>query len=336
MKIVLSVFLAIAIVGCVLFGIAYVSTNSQLTTAQTDLANAKTDLLTKQTELVEVYADLTTARDYLSEVEDSLATTKAELHTANENLTEKELQLADTKLELMDMTRDYDSAIAYNNREAKAYADLRETIYQKLGIDSDSEQYITPNDLSVMLQVASVAGAFSPDANERWNDYQRMYDWVVNNITYSTDTGLPILPETPDGKLDWLAEYWKMPSETISDTYGDCEDMANLLASMILNYTGERYDVLLVIIRNQDSGHVAVALPVTGGELAILDPAGNYYSGMSFGDLQSSTTSSAISTWLSHWSDQMPGAQITAVYSTNLYQEFNSTQEFIQWTADRY
>lgn len=328
MKIVLSVFLAIAIVGCVLFGIAYTGTNSQLTAAQTELKGAQDELVLAQSDLQNTEMELTTAKD-------SLANTEADLHNAKEAVTEKEIQLADAKLELTDMTHRYDNAVADKAGFLRDYSALRETIYRRLGIDTDSQRYITPQDLSVMLQVASVAGAFSTNADEMWRDYQRMYQWVVDNILYYGDTNLPVLPETPDGPLEWMAEYWKMPSETIADSSGDCEDMSNLLASMILNYNNDAYAAWVIIIHNQDSGHAAVAIPVIGGKLVIFDPAGNYYSGMSLGYVQSATTSSAISTWLAHWADQMPGAQVTAVYSNDFFLEFASTQAFIQWANDR-
>jgi hypothetical protein len=169
-----------------------------------------------------------------------------------------------------------------------------------------------------------------------WNDYRRMHNWVINNILYYADTGLPILPETPDGDLDWMAEYWKMPSETLTDGSGDCEDMSNLLASMMLSYNHEDFAVWVLVIHNEDSGHAAVALPVTGDKLVIFDPAGDYYSGWTTGSVQSLSTSGAVNTWLSYWEPQMPGAQITSAYSYDFHREFDTTQEFIQWANDLY
>jgi hypothetical protein len=43
----------------------------------------------------------------------------------------------------------------------------------------------------------------------------------------------------------------------------------------------------------------------------------------------------AVSDWLSHWSEDMPGAEITAAFSDDFYMEFSTTQEFIDWAIDR-
>jgi hypothetical protein len=78
---------------------------------------------------------------------------------------------------------------------------------------------------------------------------------------------------------------------------------------------------------------VAVAFPVQGGKLAILDPAGNYYTGQ-YGSLQSESISVAVNKWLSHWQSKMPSAEIVEAFSENVHEEFSSTAEFITWAQE--
>jgi hypothetical protein len=337
MKIVLSVLMAIAVIGCILFGVAFTSAQSSLSQTRTQLTAAQTDLTGAQTQLANANTQLIQTKKDLTDTEAELTDTQADLHITNENLTATETELTQTKFTLTDVSHQLDTANLYNTQMSDAYAGLRETIYQKLGRVDDSEKFITPKDPAVIAKTREIAGAFSAEGTERWRDYLRIYNWVVDNVVYSSDTNLPILPDTPDGGLEWLAEYWKMPSETLQDLTGDCEDMANLLASLMSGYANEQYAVWAVIIRdNEGNGHVALAYPVTGNKLTILDPAGNYYTGYYTGTLQSDSISIAVSTWLAHWSDQMPGVKITAAYSDDFYKEFTGTQEFIQWAIDKY
>ena len=158
-----------------------------------------------------------------------------------------------------------------------------------------------------------------------------MYDWVVGNIKYSYDSRLPALPVIPDlSQLSWRKDYWRTPSETLEDKTGDCEDMAILLASMIRNYTQSRYSCWVIIWHSEESGHAAVAIPVTGGNLAILDPAGNQTIG--FGGHQSISTTTYQ--WLGKWPSES-GIRVSAIFSDAECNYFASTSEFIDWAIAR-
>lgn len=79
---------------------------------------------------------------------------------------------------------------------------------------------------------------------------------------------------------------------------------------------------------------MAVVIPVQGGQIAILDPAGNYYTNI-YGQLYSEVASVEIKKWLSRWSNSIPGAKIEAVFSKDMYREFSSTAEFLDWFNGR-
>jgi hypothetical protein len=329
--------LSLAVIGCFIFGVAFTSTRSDLNQAKTQLATVHKELTDTKNRLAGVNTELAQIRADFADTKTDLTKTQADLRTASEELSATESELSTTKFSLIDVTRQLDTVKAYNTRMSDAYSSIREKIYQKLGRGVDGEKYITPKDPAIIAQTFEIAGAYSENANERWSDYQRIYQWIVDNIKYYADTNLPILPATSDGELKWLAEYWKMPAETLEDGSGDCEDMANLLASLMMSYNDERYAIWALVIRDSEGiGHVAIAYPVKGDKLSILDPAGNYFTSDYYGSLDADTISSAVGTWLAHWSSEMPGAKITAVYSNTFYQEFAGTQEFIQWAIDRY
>ena len=145
---------------------------------------------------------------------------------------------------------------------------------------------------------------------------------------------MPILPQTISDDLVWQQDYWRMPEETIEDKTGDCEDMAVLLASMLRSYNEGEYSIWVLLISSGELGHMAVAFPVQGGKLAILDPAGNYYTGYHYGSLRSEIASVAVNQWLSQWATKMPGAEIVEAFSENSHNQFSGTDEFLTWLKE--
>ncbi|MFC1874273.1 hypothetical protein ACFLYX_03120 [Chloroflexota bacterium] len=79
---------------------------------------------------------------------------------------------------------------------------------------------------------------------------------------------------------------------------------------------------------------MAVAYPVQGGKLSILDTAGNYYTGERYGSLRSSSYSVAVNDWLSHRKNQMLDAEIAQVFSESVYKKFSSTNKFLEWVQN--
>ncbi len=210
------------------------------------------------------------------------------------------------------------------------YAKLRSAINSKSPYGSERQIYVTPNDIAVANQVQVITGGFSEDVNEQWKDYKLMYDWIVSNISYSRDSPIPILPYSPSqGTLIWKDEYWRMPNETLEGKTGDCEDMAVLLASMLISYDSGKYPHWVIGWTSENSGHMAVAFPVTGGNLAILDPAGKYYTGKPY-SLTQKDISTAVNDWLAQWPEES-GIHVSCVFSDSFYKAFSTTSEFVQW-----
>ncbi len=292
----------------------------ELDNTKVQLDNTLVELDNTQTQLADTEAQLGTTKAQLVDIEAQLGTTKAQLDVTNAQLDMTATQLETEKNK--------------NSQMLNQYASLKRQVNVRLGdTPEDKQSFITPKNSLVSAKVVEVTGGYSGDVSDYWRDCERLYRWVVSNISYSYDSYMPILPENISGGLIWQQDYWRMPEETLEDETGDCEDMAGLLASMLRSYNEGEYRIWVLVIRSEESGHAAVAFPVQGGRLTILDPAGNYYTGQ-YGSLQSESVSTAVNNWLSHWQREMPGAEIVEVFSEDVHEEFSSTAEFITWAQE--
>ena len=220
------------------------------------------------------------------------------------------------------------------------YPDFRRQISLRLGEGQDAQRFITPDEPAVSAKVQEITGGYAEDVKECWADYERLYSWIVMNIEYAPDSYIPVLPEPMNETLRWEEGFWRMPAETIRDEAGDCEDMAVLLVSMLLNYNEGRLPVWAVGIENsgpEPARHIALAFPVEGNRLTILDPAAKYHTIFPIGwGLAADDVSVAVNDWLSHWAEKMSGAHVYLAFSEDIYQEFSSTEEFIKWVNEQY
>lgn len=214
------------------------------------------------------------------------------------------------------------------------YDDVRKRVNLRIGNNrTEWRDFVTPTDASVESLVLQVTGGWSGGDNfgEFWTDVKKLYDWVEHSIEYDHDSPCPNLPSLL-GALSWKTEYWRFPNETIQDKRGDCEDSAVLLCSLIRSYSAMEYTSFCILI-DGDLGHAAVALPVENGKLAVLDPAGHYFTGRP-GSLEPRPIEQAVNDWLLVWggSDE---AMIFAVFNEGFHKSFSSNQDFIDWATNR-
>lgn len=213
------------------------------------------------------------------------------------------------------------------------YLSLMKHINIRQGFGEEKTLFITPDDPEVRSVVLGVTGGWSNPSewSEFWIDVEKLYNWVVNNVAYSYDSPTPVLPNIME-ELYWREECFRFPNETIRQRRGDCEDQAILLASMILSYSNERHSIWVIQWVSDEVGHAAVAIPVGNGRLTIFDPAGRFYTSDSLGRVNSKDVRTAVEEWLAYWKRQgYSNIRICAIFSKNLYREFLSTEEFIQW-----
>ena len=220
---------------------------------------------------------------------------------------------------------------------SSGYDHLRYEVNQRC-LHLNTSKFVTPDDASVKQIVLEVTGGWSnpSDWNEYWDDVKDLYDWVVNNIEYRSDGLYPVLPVDPSLGINYEAEMWQFPNETLDIRKGDCEDMAILLASMIRNYGAENYWIECIAIQGSLGGHAAVQLPVSENKIAILDPAGNYYTSDAWGNLDQKDLSTEINDWLNYWKPDI-GSDVCVerVFSNDLDKSFSSTNEYISWMSNR-
>ena len=308
-----------------------VTTEGQLNITETELDVAREELGATKTHLAAIEVGLRNALVKLQTAEVQLTSTKNQLEKTESLLSVAEKQLEETESQLSAVATQLETKKNEQLQMLSQYSSLSEQVNLRFGQGEDSQSFVTPDNALVSTEAREIAGEYSQDINEFWSDYMRLYRWVVNNVEYSHDSYLPFLPVTMGGDLIWRSECWRMPAETLKDGVGDCEDMAVLLASLMLSYNNERFTVWALEINNGATAHLAVAFPVAGNKLTILDPAGNYYTGYPAGYLMSYDVDVAVTKWLSHWKKEMPGAEITFAFSNKLYRQFSSSEEFINW-----
>ena len=332
------IILAVCITLSSLLGYFLNNTSRLLEDTRVQLLNTGIELDILKEQLTQTNILLDTAEARLVDIEAQLDTTETELNVTKEQLANLTAQLQSTRNLLYSTQSSLETELNNNSQMTGQYTSIREQINVRLALTPQIKQsYLMPGNPAISGKVQEITGGYSENITEYWRDFERLYRWVVNNISYSSDSYIPFLPETISGEFVWSKECWRTPEETLEDETGDCEDMAVLLASMLRSYNEGKYDVWVLKILSstpEAPGHAAVAFPVTGGNLTILDPAGNYYTGYPYGTLQSESISVAVNQWLSHWRNDMPGAEIVEMFSETDSQQFSGTAEFITWSRE--
>jgi len=156
-------------------------------------------------------------------------------------------------------------------------------------------------------------------SKDTWYNYQRLWDHVDDNIGYVYDIEFPIITTyryiTVDGVTCFTefdvanyTNYIQTPEFTLTNKQGDCDDHAILLYGMMRYYLrhihGTVYNIYLAFISYTDGeAHMAVFIPVQGGTMCILDPAGNYATER-YGSLTSKTPSTELQSYAHHWAEE--------------------------------
>ena len=223
------------------------------------------------------------------------------------------------------------------NKLLENYQKLRRKINLHSGTE-DVTPLITPGDPAVGQLVLSLTGGWQRpgDTGELLDDVFVLYSWVVSNIEYRGDSLYPVLPSSPDGPLEFRDDVWQFANETLQLGAGDCEDMAILLCSLILNYVGDAYPAECIIIVGSNEAHVAVQLYLENGKMVILDPAGRYYTCNALWQITAKDVETEIHEWLNYWAPFLgSGVRVSAVFSDKIYVEFSSTENYVSWMLSR-
>lgn len=163
--------------------------------------------------------------------------------------------------------------------------------------------------LSEVKKISTYVYEAGVRANDPASSIQKIYEWIKKKVSYAYDTVL-ILPYPStciefDGRTYCsytaveLDQQIQTPEFTASTGRGDCDDQAILAYAMIKYYFifihGRDYDLWIAEMEfSSNMKHLAVFLPVSGGKLTIIDPAGSYLTSEKFLIWQSITSRSPL------------------------------------------
>ena len=225
-------------------------------------------------------------------------------------------------------------SVGMNIFSAANYNQILHQVNQR-SLQCNASVFIQPECSDVMQLTDEITYGWNnqSDWNEFWKDIFKLYSWVDQNISYNHDTYSPILPNSLMGQVRWAEDVWQYPDETLALKRGDCEDMAILLCSMILNYIQERLPCEAVLIAGSEKSHVGLQL-VFDQNITILDTALNYYTGLSSGNITKKYTDSEIARWISRFSLDSD-TEVTRVFSSSFDKKFSTTNEYLSWMHTR-
>ncbi len=286
---------------------------------------------------------LRTEYNTLSDEYDGLTSAYSQLQTTYSNLqssySDLETSYGTLQTQYMDLDRNYNDLEDEYNSYISGYQNLVSQVNVHSFHPSEAEKSLIDfADPDVADKVWDITGGWlnTLDWDEYWADVKAMYDWVVANIEYRTDGYYPILPDNPRDDVTFFDDVWQTPAQTLEQGEGDCEDMSILLCSMILNYNDNSYWVEVVAI----TGHAAVYLPVVNNQICILDPTGEYYTnnGAPFYAITQKDTATEVNSWLQQWDIWAPEDaphEVDWIFANDIWREFTSTTEFINWLNSR-
>jgi len=221
------------------------------------------------------------------------------------------------------------------------FANLLATIRLRTFAGSNSTQFITPDDPAIKSLVFQITGGYAGTDSDFWSDIANLQGWVVLHIGYSYDTYTPMISGSLESGLSigWREDFWRYPTETLDDRHGDCEDMAILLTTMIRCYfkhcVGTLYAAYAMSVRGPVTAHMAVVIPVSGGKIVILDPAGRFVTGLDLfltRWLTARPASDAMNDYFSYWrTGGITFTHVGKIFNENTYRTFSTLPEFLAW-----
>jgi len=288
------------ILGAVLgYAGAVVTYEPQIADLRTTLSTTRNRLTTLQTD----YDSLRNDYDQLSEDHSSLTLSYSSLDAEHRNLMSNYSTLEDKYAELA----------SYYQGLSENVTALQDLLYSYSSVPEAFPR--TLNDAEAQNTETAVLSAMGGSTDD-WSSYERIYEYIVSNIEYARDVDMPY-PSTYlhidfDG-VDYITgftmttfrDYIQTPSLTLEIRQGDCDDQAVLAYAMTKHYmihvAEAEYPLYIAYVEFSDgSGHLAVMLPVEGGQLCIIDPAGKYLTSK-WGRITSKEALSELQSYSDHW-----------------------------------
>jgi predicted nuclease with TOPRIM domain len=313
-----------------------------------DLSNSYTTLKTDYSTLQSNYQNL---QQQYNDLSNSYSGLKSDYNALQNNYQTLQTQYSALQSSYNKLSSDYNtlqsmwSELVQRVSKMNANFDrLRNTIELRTLPGSNATQFITLDDPTIRSLVYQITGGYDGTSSDLWNDISNLQGWVVQHISYSYDTYTPIITGSLEYgfNIDWREDFWRFPTETLKDTHGDCEDMAILLTTMIRSYfkyyVGTLYNAYAMSISGSGpTGHMAVVIPVSGGKIVILDPAGKYVTGLEIFITRWLTPRSAdeaMKDYFSYWAiGGYSFDHVDFVFNERTYKTFSTLSEFIAWIS---
>ncbi len=171
--------------------------------------------------------------------------------------------------------------------------DFRQDLYSYCVLNESFARIFTTEELDkIAFKVNEITG----NDDEIWDGLNSIHRYVRDEIDYAYDSSVPIIdtyryygdkenPLLSEFHISYIENLYQPLSFTVEYEQGDCDDQAMLEYAMIKYFQRhileEEYRLYLVHMKWEDSAHLTVFQPVQGDNICILDPAGNYQTGVS-------------------------------------------------------
>jgi len=220
------------------------------------------------------------------------------------------LQLNYTSLDLKYKTLQTD----YNSIKT-LYDSIVNNINKRAGLPQYTKQFITPDNSKIKAKTKEILGS-NYNGKLTWDDMDKIYNWVHNNIKYNYDV------DKSASKGNVWGECWLYPSETLEKKRGDCEDQALLFVSLCLAEEKVGW-IFCAELNVGGDGHMAVFINVANDMMNIYDPTNGYKSPYSMSESEA----------INHYKSVMGYSyvKVKAVFNQQYYKTFSNNQEFYDW-----
>jgi len=223
-----------------------------------------------------------------------------------------------------------ESMLQYYTSLSGNVSTLYEMLYSYTDIQSSFPRVLN-ND--AVTRIADTVKDVTGSSNDSWPAYQKIYNHIVASIKYVDDIDMPLISDywytdqsgysyITSFSLDTVRNYIQTPALTVEIGQGDCEDHAVLAYGMIQYYRnyilGAFYSLYIAEITFSDgTGHMAVIMPVSGGKICVIDPAGKYLTTTS-GTIDSKAALVELQGYSSYWAASVGTIMHMKLYNVDI------------------
>ena len=305
---------------------------NEITTSFNDITSNYETLLEEHESALNEYEDLMDEHEELNLQFNNLIEEKSNLDKQYKELSDNYVILEDERDNLLtlysviqnnydsleenynDLEFDYETTFGYLSDLTRDVKNFNELLYTYCVIPECFERVLNNIEVNKINEKVSDV---TKNTQEYWTAYERIYYYINNNINYVSDVEFPYISYnryiTIEGQevnkgfnTDSILNYIQTPDFTIEYEQGDCDDQAVLVYAMIKNYErniyGSEFRLFFACLEFKDGvAHACVFLPVEGGHLCIIDPAGHYLTSR-YGGIASKIASTELKSYLDKWS----------------------------------